>query len=476
LDRRSFISGCAAVGFTAGLTRRSRAAREAAPHKIVVVGAGIAGLVAANELHQAGHDVQVFEARMRPGGRIHTLRQSFAEGLHAEAGAIDMGDGYTLISSYLKQYDLALVQPPPMPNQVFYARGQRFVVPQGAEPEWPYSLTPEERRLGKAGLWQKYVANHAAKIGDPENAGWPDASALLYDQKNLNDFLLSKGVSKAALPLFHFTLEGDDFDHVSALQSLSGVAFVARSTRAGGIAGGNDRLPNALAAKLGNRIHYGAAMTSIAQDKQKCRITFDQAGAQHELECERVVLAIPFSVLRRVQMDGSFSPVKREVIAGLRYESITSVFLETKRRFWNDQGTAGGALTDLPIGALQEIVQSEQSQGGILVSMTERTMARGVQSMQEQERIRWTLRDVDKVHPGFAKNFTRGMSIVWDEDPWSRGAWSYYAPGEIRKFFPHVARVEGRIHFAGEHTGTDMTLECAARSGHRAAAEIIAAI
>jgi monoamine oxidase len=85
---------------------------------------------------------------------------------------------------------------------------------------------------------------------------------------------------------------------------------------------------------------------------------------------------------------------------------------------------------------------------------------------------RWTLGYFDKVHPGFAANFKSGSSIVWDEEPWSVGAWAYYAPGEMKELFPHVARAEGRIHFAGEHTASDMTLECAAQSGLRAAAEI----
>jgi monoamine oxidase len=89
--------------------------------------------------------------------------------------------------------------------------------------------------------------------------------------------LLRRGVSNAALPPFHMTLNGDDFDHVSALQSLSIEAFEERNTRWRGIAGGNDRLPKALAAKLGHRVQYGAAMTKVEQTGRKCRTAFQQA-------------------------------------------------------------------------------------------------------------------------------------------------------------------------------------------------------
>jgi monoamine oxidase len=75
------------------------------PQKVVVVGAGIAGLVAAYELLRGGHDRQILEARMRPGSRIYTVREPFTDNLHAEAGAIDIGDGYSLVLRYLREFN-----------------------------------------------------------------------------------------------------------------------------------------------------------------------------------------------------------------------------------------------------------------------------------------------------------------------------------------------------------------------------------
>ena len=129
-------------------------------------------------------------------------------------------------------------------------------------------------------------------------------------------------------------------------------------------------------------------------------------------------------------------------------------------------------MTDLPISVVVDHTAAQAGTRGILQSQTERDMARQVWSMKPEERVRWTLEYVDRVHPGFAKNFEGGTSFSWNEEPWSLGAWAYYAPGEVAALFPHVAKPEGRIHFAGEHTTMNMTMEGAAQSGLRAANEV----
>lgn len=110
--RRTFLKDSMVAGAALALAPSifARSGESTAPagrsQKVIVVGAGIAGLIAAFELMKAGHDVTVLEARMRPGGRVHTLRDEFSDGLYAEAGAFDFSEAYTLLQHYIRLFNL----------------------------------------------------------------------------------------------------------------------------------------------------------------------------------------------------------------------------------------------------------------------------------------------------------------------------------------------------------------------------------
>ena len=235
IDRRAFLTTSANSLAALALAPRTLAqsfqvAPAAKPKKVIVVGAGIAGLVAAFELMQSGHDVTVFEARMRPGGRVHTLRDEFADGLYAEAGAMDVGDGYEVLLRYIRMFNLPMTEA--VANEktshakdAYYLAGKRYVVQAGAEPNWPYQLSADERNLGQQGLWDKYVAPSAQRIGLTTAADWPNSVARDLDGGTLNDFLRKQGASDGVRAVLGMTFLGDDYDHVSALQDLIWLAF-----------------------------------------------------------------------------------------------------------------------------------------------------------------------------------------------------------------------------------------------------------
>ena len=98
--------------------------------------------------------------------------------------------------------------------------------------------------------------------------------------------------------------------------------------------------------------------------------------------------------------------------------------------------------------------------------------------MSESERINFALEHVDTIYPGMRNHFEGGVTKCWDDDEWARGASAYYKPGQFSSLLPHVARPEGRIHFAGEHTSVwiDGWMQGALESGDRVAREVNAAV
>lgn len=473
-------AGAAAAGlvFAPTLARvQDKLERKGAAKKIVVVGAGLAGLSAAYELTRAGHDVTVLEARTRPGGRCHTLREPFADGLYAEAGATWIAGHHDLTLGYAKHFGLEL--DPYWPEgdlaTVRFVRGRRFVVGD-APVELPYNLTPEEKLLARehGGLQRKYVAPALRELGDPAAPGWSVSAWEKYDAVSYAEFLRGRGASAEAVAMMTMsTLWGDGPETVSALVWLRDSRLLSGAGGAFKVRGGNDLLPRAFAQKLQDRIRYGSPVTRIEHDARGVRVRFRQAGSLQTLAADRLVCAVPFSVLRRVEVWPPFSPGKTRAIRELPYFSASRVYLQSRRKFWIEQKLDGFARTDLPVNEVWDMTTNRPGPRGILHSYMGGPQARRVAVMTEAERLSFTLRHVERVYPGMREHFEGGASKCWDEDPWSRGASSWYRPGQMVELWPHVARAEGRVHFAGDHTSPWIRWQQGAlHSGRRAAREV----
>ena len=146
---------------------------------------------------------------------------------------------------------------------------------------------------------------------------------------------------------------------------------------------------------------------------------------------------------------------KQRAIEQLPYLSASKIFLQSKKRFWVSAGLNGFATTDLPISQVWDVTYQQPGTRGILQAFPISLHSRRVTAMAEG-----------------------GVTKCWDEDEWARGASAYYKPGQFSSLLPHVARPEGRIHFAGEHTSVwiDGWMQGALESGDRVAREVNATV
>lgn len=489
-------------------------------HRVLVLGAGMSGLSAAFQLARAGHHVQVLEARARPGGKIHTVRSPFADGQHAEAGAIFLPAEHSLTIGYVQHFGLPLLTLDPVSLQsTYYLRGTRVADPNAADAHWPVSLSPEEQAGGVAGLWTRYILPVAlGALGDARQPGWPPPAAAKYDGMSFRAFLEAQGASEGAIELLrlcYLDLWGDGVDDVDALlvlrdlsMTMNGVppqlgdllpralgagegsvvqseaAIAAEGTLAGAdlaktftIEGGNDRLAYALAGcdELRGRIAYDTPIARIEMTEGDRRVACLTSDGRR-FEGDHLICAIPFSVLRTMELAVPMSADKRRAIAELPYTSVTKVYAQASSRVWEQAGTPAVTHTDLPVQWVNHPTHLQPGPRAILEAYTAGARARRFDSMDEATRVSDAVAQFDRLHPGFGALYECGTSVSWGLDPWARGDYCWFRPGGLTSIYPHVSGAEGRVHFAGDHASVlPGWIQGAFEAGHRTAAEVHAA-
>jgi monoamine oxidase len=487
MNRREFLGHAALAAaslpacssLNAGAGHHAPLVRTRRPRKVIVLGAGLAGLAAGFELTQAGHDVTILEARARPGGRVQTLRESFSGGLRAEAGAIFIPNNHQLTLKYTKLFKLSLEPATPLfEARLFYVRGRRVVANWGVDVEWPYDLTPVERKLGRLGMWQEYISSGLGRLGDVTTAGWPaDRRLDALDRMSASEFLRSQGASEAAVALLrvgYLDLIGDGVDSYSALLMLRHLALRQTEAYRFAIRDGTDTLPKAFAERLAARIRYESPVVSIEPGETSATVVVGRHDQHQRLTADHIICTIPFSVLRHIDVSPPFSVRKTAAIAQLPYTSITRVYLEFRRKAaWTTDNLYITAATDLPIKWVFEHTLNQPGLRGILEAQAAGAEGRRLTRMSDGDRILFALSQLEQIFPGIREDFEHGASKSWDDDPWARGAFAYFRPGQMLSLLPHIARPEGRVHFAGEHTSPwSGWMQGALESGLRAAREI----
>jgi monoamine oxidase len=422
---------------------------------VVVIGAGLAGLAAAHALLERGYEITVLEATERAGGRILTIRSPFRDGLYVEAGATHvLGD-----PDLLKLFDamgVALEQRRPSPKKLANVRffgGKREVLSPDAEPPPEHKLSAEEEALGHKGRMDKYFAQ---ALGFDPTGPIPDA-LLGLDQISAAEFLRRQGASPGFIAAIDemFVLGDGGIEGQSALDILRVQANMQREMglKGGGrVTGGADRLPAAIAAKLGARVIFGASVVRIEHSEHGVRVVFRRRGETSAVTADRAICAIPPKVLSALEAIPALSAEKTRALGEIALENVTRIWLEADQRFWEARGESGRAETDLPIGPVRDETILQAGTGGVLGFYVRRAEARRLGAMSDEERVRAALAEASRVHPGMKEHFVSGGSKCWETDPFARGAYAYFKPGQLVALGPHLARAEGRLHFAGDHT------------------------
>ncbi|MBZ5658356.1 MAG: FAD-dependent oxidoreductase [Acidobacteriia bacterium] len=434
--------------------------------KVTVLGAGLAGLSAAWELRRAGHNVTILEAQLRPGGRVHTIREGLSDGLYAEAGAGRIPRTHNVTREWVKYFGLEL-EPfyPTEASQIALLNGRRFKIPPNGDADISgAAFTPHERKIGLLNLDDHYYGDLTKKIGGEIRRDWPSSIAKLADI-TMADLLRQKGASDEAIRYMLLGFEDD--------AALDFIRDSVNHHDLSKIKGGNDQLPRAFAAKLSDVIRYGCAVEQIERRENSVQIAYRRAGMLDHVEAEAVVCTIPFGVLRKIPITPEWSPEKRKVIDNLYYGPAERNTYQVSTRYWESEGLNGFGSSDKGF-EIWHSTHGKPGRRGVLQAFAYESYAAELDQLSEGDRWDRVIHDMDEVHPGLQPHLETIITKSWTNDPWQRGGYVVYHVGQ-QNWYPDVCRREGRICFAGEHaSGWPGWMQGAITSGIKAAKEITA--
>ncbi len=447
------------------------------PQKVVIVGAGMAGLVAARELKRAGYQPVLLEARQRVGGRIHTLREPFTDGLYAEAGAMRIPRAHGLTMAYIQKFGLKTRDfTMDNPKAWVYVGGQKLRLAEAkANPDLlGFDVAPRERGLTAGAMWMKALQPLLVLLEKEGQAAWEQITAR-YDEYSTREFLELNQWSEGMIEMFGLLMNQEAVMNSSFLELFREDAG-NYYTNMVELQGGMDTLPRAFLPELHSDIRFGARMTAIDQSPDDVTVYYQTQAGRFTEKGDYAILTVPLPVMRHIEALKPFSRAKQRAIRQLHYDASAKILFQCRRRFWEQEDGifGGGTMTDLPIRNLYYPNHGrETGRGVILASYTWSEDAQRWGSLSPADRIEQALENVAVIHPQVVNEFEAGASWMWHDDEFAGGAFALFDPGQQTLLHDHIVAPEGRIYFAGEHASLGHAwIQGAIESGLYAAHEI----
>jgi monoamine oxidase len=463
--------------------------------RFVIIGAGLAGLCAAFELEQKGHETIVLEADVgHVGGRVRTFR--FANNLYGELGAMRIPKNHVITRDYATRFGLTLRKFVQVnENAFYYIRGQKVRIHDEKKLRTQFNLSNREQGLTAGQMWEKAVLSILESLVKPEhddlNSRVPQTPAVrALDQRTLKQLFELSGLSREAVS-YLATLWGVEMQlDTGATEFLREEMKAIWTPEFDEIVGGMDNLPRAFAERLKTRPRVGCYVTGIDQDlvNHKVSAIYDLKGQTYREEADFLLCTVPLPVLARLRIHPPLTAAKQACIRQVSYDSSTKVLLLTAQRFWeHHEGIfGGGTVTDLPTGftyypsdnAEAKDKEVSRSPAVMLASYTWGQQARRLGMLSSTAANDEVKRYISNFHPQVQQNGMIKESVKWCWDTFhlSGGAFAWFQPGQHSALYEDLILPEGRIFFAGEHTSlTHSWMQGALESALRAVTEMLQA-
>lgn len=443
--------------------------------KVIILGAGLAGMAAAYELNKLGYQCTVLEARERTGGRCWSIRNGstntendkaqvtakFDPDLYFNAGPSRIPHNHELTLHYCKELGVPIqVYNNVNESAYYFAEGKGSLSNKKVRNREVHNdvrgymsemlaksmdhanldapLTKEdgekiiEYLMAEGGLDTDKLYKASARRGYIESPGAGDRPGRIADPHKLADIL-------------HSGLMDPDFYNVAEYTyELQMTMFQA--------VGGMDRIAKALENKIAPMIKLAAEVTAINNVQDGVKVTYKDKTGAHELHADLCICTIPLPVLSNIS--NNFSSDVSRAIDYIGYNQTGKIGLQFKRRFWEEDEHIYGGITHTNNELTQLFYPSNDYLGkkGILIgyyNFNEKAQKVGELSYLDREKL--ALEKGRLIHPQYDKEFENSFSVSWHKTKYNMGGWAVYSADTRKNAYPALLKPDGNVYFAGEH-------------------------
>ena len=484
ISRRGLIGGAIAGGAVlafGGLRQPANAASTSGPLPgsvdVVVVGAGISGLMAARNLVKAGKDVLVVEANDRVGGRV--LNHTLADGSVIESGGAFVGP--------TQNHILALSDELGVPTFKEYVAGKNVYASKNLTLKYKGTVPPDPLILFDAAILQKRIDDMSKQV--PVDAPWTAKKAKAWDSITVDQWIRANtlvpkvrevllaylqpsfgtdGKNMSLLFLLWYIATAGDETHVGTFERSSGTANGAQDSR---YVGGSGLIPLRMADALADRVALNAPVRRITQTSSGVAVATDRGTVQ----AKRVIVAVPPPLALDIQWSPVLPARRRLLLQHLHMGKLMKCDAVYETPFWRAKGLSGsGVATDGAVRAMFDNSPADAAVGvllGFVGGSTYETY--GPKSLAERRAA--VLQGFARFVGNEALNPIEYVEHDWTKEPWTLGSpIASPTPGTISLVGSTIREPIGRIHWAGTETATYWSgfMDGAVRAGERAATEV----
>jgi monoamine oxidase len=423
---------------------------------IAIIGAGIAGLNAAYQLQKRDIKSTVYEASDRIGGRIFTMVDEYGKGITTEVGGEFIDTTHEDILQLVKELGLSLydLREDKLERKTLYFGGREY-----SEDDLKNAIKPFAAQL------MKDIKSL------PDIISYHEASKFEHlDQQSITGYLRSIGIKGWLYDFLNVTLTreyGMEASVQSAVNFL--IMFVGPSDKEKGyelfgnahevykLKGGSHSVTNALYEKVKSSVKTGHNLKAINKSEQGgYDLQFDNLGTSITINAGKIILAIPFTMLRMISLNVPMPAGKRKCIDEIGYGNSSKFFVGVTHKPWRKKGQQGYTFTDLSFGCGWDNSQSQSDDEGGFTVFGGGDFSDKVKNASNQLLTDQFLSALNTIYPGMDKAFSKKTSkFCWSENPYSKAGYSSFKTGQWSTLAGWEAVPVEEIYFAGEHVSRD---------------------